>query len=229
MADNPHDGHRKRVRERFIRAGLHAFQEHEKLEMLLFHAIPRADTNPIAHALLERFGSVHAVLTASPTALKAVPGMTENAVVMLLFLRKFYSEAEADRFMGCPLDSFVRSKAFFQHVYAFEERELVTAAFLDDKLCLIGCETLSEGSTTRVTVPEEQLSERAFALHSNTVILAHNHPKGTALPSKEDISVTRLIVPRLRRIQIELVDHIIIGEHDAVSLRERGVFMGLEE
>lgn len=228
MAEHTHDGHRRRMRERFLKSNLYSFQPHEMLEMLLFHAIPRADTNPVGHALLDRFGSLHGVLSAEPTALRSVPGMTDNAVVMILFLRQFYTEAVCERLVGQPVDSFGAAKAFFQLNYAFEANEVLRVLFLDEKLCVRRLATLREGFKNTVAVPVREISELAFAEHSRTVVLAHNHPDCTCAPSPEDIAVTRHLVKVLRDMQIDLIDHIIVGSDGAYSLRENSAFLGLD-
>ncbi|MBQ3940403.1 MAG: RadC family protein [Oscillospiraceae bacterium] len=228
MADHRHDGHRSRMRERFLKSNLYSFQPHEMLEMLLFHAIPRSDTNPVGHALLDRFGSLHGVLSAEPTALRSVPGMTDNAVVMILFLRQFYAEAVSEHFTGRPVDSFGAAKAFFQQIYAFEANEVLRVLFLDESLCIRRMATLREGFQNAVSVPVRQVSELCFAEHSRTIVLAHNHPGCTCAPSAEDIAVTRHLVKVLRGMEIDLTDHIIVGSDGARSLREDGIFLGLD-
>lgn len=228
MAEHIHQGHRQRMRERFLKSNLYSFQPHEMLEMLLYHAIPRADTNPVGHALLDRFGSLHGVLSAEPTALKSVPGMTDNAVVMILFLRQFYTEAVSEHFTGQPLDSFGGAKSFFQQIYAFEANEVLRVLFLDDNLCIKRLATLREGFKNAVTVPVRQVSELSFAERSKTIVMAHNHPNCTCEPSDEDIAVTRHLVRVFRGMEIDLIDHIIVGWNGAYSLRENGVFLGLD-
>ena len=218
------------MRSRYLTNGIRGMQPHEMLEILMYHAIPRADTNPLGHALLDRFGSVSGVLSASPQELAQVPGMTENAVTMLMYLRDLYCYAEADRLRGCPLDSFAGCCELFARLYQFESRRLVRAVFLDDRLRLISSEILLSGGIGELAeLPVTAIASRAAAAGSQTVIISHNHRTMPAKPSKEDIAVTRHLVPKLRQQGIQLIDHIIIGVHDALSLREAGVFMGLEE
>lgn len=228
LAEPIHDGHRKRMRERYLRAGIIAFDPHEMLEMLLYHAIPRADTNPVGHALLERFGSVRAVLAAPATALREVPGMTDNAVTMILFLRDLYEHAQSERMKGRVVDCYRRSKAIFEPLFAYEENEVLWCAFLDEEMRLIALEKLSVGGAITVDVPEKRIAARAFALHSRAIVLAHNHPHENAEPSDRDIAATKSLLLRLHSDGIALKDHIIVGEYDVVSLREQGRFLWLD-
>lgn len=229
MADHLHDGHRARMRERYLRGGLSGLEPHEMLEMLLYHAVPRADTNPTAHALLNTFGSLSGVMSAPPTALRKVDGMTDNAVTMLLFLRDYFRTLHAERLTGTPLDSFAAVKAFFSEIYAFDSVETVRAALLDQKLCLRRLADVQTGTEDLVQLSVSKLSEIAFAEKCSVIILAHNHPGLPAVPSAEDIAGTRQLFKALREVHLALADHVIVGADITVSLRERGMFMGLEE
>ncbi|MBR3269558.1 MAG: RadC family protein [Oscillospiraceae bacterium] len=228
MKEKPiHEGHRSRMRERYLKSGLNGFQSHEILEMILYYAIPRKNTNPTAHALLQRFGSLEKVFAAEPGELEKVPGMTENAALMLRMMRDLYQMQTAEDQQKTALDSGQRACDFFRRLYRFEQREIVRLAFLDENLYLKKCIVLSEGHPTAATVSVRDITEAALAESCNIVILAHNHPNGTASPSDTDISTTRCTAQALLKNGIILSDHIIVGTDKTRSLRECGTFLGI--
>ncbi len=228
MADSVHSGHRGRMRRRFLETGLNGFQPHEVLELLLFYGIPRRDTNEIAHNLLSRFGSLHNVLTADPQDLMQEPYISENAAVLLALFRAVSQYDAGAQMIGKELDTYCKVCKFFLDLYLFEEREVIRAALLDEKLRVMRCEVVAEGHPSAAQMTVRQLTELAYRANSNTIILAHNHPRGTAKVSGEDIAATRHLVPILQQCGITLVDHVIVSGDQAVSMREQGVFMGLE-
>lgn len=228
MADSVHSGHRSRMRRRFLETGFSGFQPHEVLEMMLYYGIPRRDTNELAHNLLERYGSLHDVLCADPAALMQEPGISENAAVLIALFRAVQQYDAASQMVGIVLDNYRKVCKFFVDIYMFEQREIVRAALLDENLRVIRCETVSEGHPSAAQMTVRQLTELAYRANSNTMILAHNHPRGTAMVSGEDIAATRHLVPILYQCGITLADHVVVSGDTAVSMREQGVFIGLE-
>lgn len=228
MADSVHSGHRSRMRKRFLETGFSGFQPHEVLEMILYYSIPRRDTNEIAHKLLNRFGSLHDVLCADPQVLIQEPYITENTAVLISMFRTVLQYDAASQMAGTVLDSYRKVRKFFIDIYMLEMREVIRVALLDEKLRVLRCETVSEGHPSAAQMTVRQLTELAYRANSNTIILAHNHPRGSAMPSGNDISATRHLVPILYQCGITLADHVIVSGDTAVSLREQGVFMGLE-
>lgn len=222
-----HDGHRGRMRDRYLKTGLTGFQPHEILELLLFYAIPRKNTNPLAHELLDRFGSLDRVFAAEPHQLRDIPGMTDNSVVLIRLLRDLYYHQVINEQFLIPLGSGQLAGEFFKKLYRFEQREVIRVAFLDDQLRLLHCIVLSEGHPNASTLSVRQLTEASILYSSNLLILAHNHPNGLPVPSGDDISTTRYLVPALRQCEIHLVDHIIVGDGEYSSMRECGAFLGL--
>ena len=228
MAGTVHEGHRGRMRKRFLATGFAGFPEHEMLEMLLYYCIPRRDTNEIARALIEKYGSLHAVLCADAAELQQFPDISENAAVYLTMFRAVYQYDVQNQMTGAVLDDFRKCCDFFAELYQYDTREIVRIALLDEKLRVIRCETVSEGHPSAAQITVHRITELAYSAGSNTVILAHNHPRGTASISPEDIAVTRHLVPILRQCAVSLADHIVVGENEAVSMREYGVYLGLE-
>lgn len=228
MAEHMHHGHRARMRERFLNSEGAHWQPHELLELLLYYGIPRVDTNPIAHELLASFGTLRGVIAASPEELRRVRGMTEPAAILIALLRTMYEYDAAERGLGIRMESFAGMCNYFEALYYFAEDETVRAAFLDDSLRLLGCEIIAEGQPDRTPVFARQIAEAAYSFGSRVVVLAHNHPQGSAKASAEDIAATRHLTEMLKEQGVFLVDHIIAGRDRTVSLREAGAFLGLE-
>lgn len=228
MAEQSHSGHRERMRDRFRQTALAGFLPQEVLEMLLYYAIPRRDTGAVAQALLDTFGSLHGVLTASAESLRKVPGMTENAAVMISYLRALYDYDMQEHTDNMQMDAYNTVCAYFTGVYKFEQRETVRAAFLDERLCLKYSTVIAEGrpdASDALVRTVKALSEKTGCMH---LILAHNHLSGKAEASAEEIAAARILSQKLREVSVSVVDHIIVSGRDAVSLREQGVFFCLD-
>ncbi len=224
MGDSIHAGHRKRMRERFLKTGLQGFQEHEVLEFLLFYAIPRVDTNPLAHRLMERFGSLNAVLSASVPVLRSVAGMTENAAVYLRLIASVYALTPLCAEPSVPLRTRNEINTYFQRIYAFENQEILRLVCLDARGCLLRCHNLEVGTGSSVMSSMRKIVDWVMQDNSTQVLLAHNHPNGRAEVSAEDASSTRHLVNFLREISVTLCDHVIVGIDGVVSMRELGYF-----
>ena len=214
-----HEGHRERVKKRFRQEGLDHFSDIQALELLLFYVIPRVDTNPIAHALLDHFGSLSQVLEASPEALMKVPGIGENAAVFLTLIPqmgRFYMVDRANR--ATILPTLEKCAEFLVPNFFGRKVETVFILCLDAKCKLLCCKELGEGGTNSAAVSIRKIVETAIGVNATTVVLAHNHPSGLAVPSAEDIQTTRRIASALQAVEITLADHIIVADGDYVSI-----------
>ena len=219
-----HDGHREKMRRRFLQGGLEPFADHEALELLLYYAIPRRDTNPIAHALMERYGSLAAVLDAPAEDLQKVEGVGESAAVLLKLVPQLYRKArlaEAER--ETVLNSSERAGAYLLERFAGEKHEVVYALYLDRKGKLIACRRLGEGGISSAGLDIRRLLEQALLTSASAVILSHNHPSGVALPSQADVQATVQVRDALKRLDIRLIDHIIVADGDFVSMASSGL------
>ncbi len=218
-----HDGHRERKRAQFLAHGLDAFADHETLELLLFYAIPRRDTNPIAHALLDHFGSLSAVFSAPAEELMKVPGVGESAAVLLRLVPQLYRRSRLSS-PDCPtiLTSTASVGAFFLERFAGERNEILYQACLDGKGKVLCCRKVSEGSAGGAEINVRRVVENALNTNATSVVLAHNHPSGIALPSHEDFVATKRISDALGAIGVALVDHIIVADGDFVSMADNG-------
>ena len=222
-----HDGHREKMRQRFMTGGLDAFADHEILELLLYYAIPRRDTNPIAHALMERYGSLPAVLAAPMEDLKRTEGIGESAAVLLHLVPQVCRRARlAQVGEDQVLNSSERAGAYLLERFAGERRELVFLLCLDRKGRLLACKRLAEGDVASADLNIRKVVEMALLTSASAVILAHNHPSGVAVPSSSDEAATRQVAEALRTIGVRLVDHIVVADRDFVSMADSGDLLG---
>lgn len=218
-----HDGHREKMRQRFMTGGLDAFADHEILELLLYYAIPRRDTNPIAQALMERYGSLPAVLAAPMEDLKRTEGIGESAAVLLHLVPQVCRRARlAQVGEDQVLNSSERAGAYLLECFDGESREVIYQLCLDRKGKLLACKRLGEGSVASADLDVRRLVENAILTGASAVILAHNHPSGVALPSDGDYTANMRVRAALNAIGIELADHIIVADGDFVSMADSG-------
>ena len=224
---NMHAGHRDRLRENYLRGGFAPLSDVNRLELLLFYAIPRRDTNPLAHSLLDAFGSLGAVLGATVDQLASVPGMTKNAAILLHLVSEMGAAAERERVHG-QFQNILTTTAMcaeFLVPYFFGERnETVYLLCLDAKCKLLDCRRLAEGSVNAADISIRRIVETALMLNASTVVLAHNHTSGIALPSREDEATTRRIFAALDAVGVRLADHVIVADNDYVSMADNGFF-----
>ena len=216
-----HKDHRQRVKQRFLGEGLDHFDEVHALELLLFYAIPQGDVNPLAHGLLDHFGNLHQVLEAPPEQLMAVAGIREHTAV-LLGLVKGISQKYLIDYKVKPEQLMSRKECgrYLLDRFVGRRDETVMLLCLDAKRSPLACRVISEGSVNTAEVSVRKVVEAALAVNATTVVLAHNHPSGIALPSMEDIVTTRRVAMALDGVGIELEDHIVVAGRDYVSLRD---------
>ena len=225
MSGNIHSGHRQRQKEKFLAHGLDSFTDIEALELLLFFALPRQDTNPLAHALLDRFKNLRGVLTADLDALESVPGIGENAALLLRLVTALNRRcAEAGNAKRAVIKDSAAAGEYLMPYFAYRREECSVLLCLDVAGRVIQCHRVAEGGPGSVELAPRTLVELALRDKAAQVILAHNHISGVALPSGADIAVTQNLCQLLRTIDVELLDHIIVSEGDFVSLRDSGVF-----
>lgn len=214
-----HKGHRQRLKDRFRREGLDNFDELYVLELLLFYCIPRADTNPLAHRLLDHFGSLTAVLDASKEELEKVEGMGENASTFLTLITQVGRYYQVKRSApGEILRSIEQCGNYLTPYFFGRERETVFMLCLDAKSKVICCKMVGEGSVNSANIPIRRVVEIALSANATTVVLAHNHPSGLAIPSADDIQTTHRVAAALAAVEITLADHIVVSKDDFVSI-----------
>ena len=218
-----HDGHRERMKERFRTEGLDNFTEIQVLELLLFYCIPRKDTNPISHALLDRFGSLSQVLEAPISELERVPGIGESAATFLSLTTALGRYYQVNRAMqGEILSTIEKCGNYLVSRFYGRRNETVFLLCLDAKCKVLCCREIGEGSVNSAGIPIRRIVETALGANATSVVLAHNHPSGIALPSGEDVATTRRVAAALSTVDIVLVDHIIVADDDYVSMVQTG-------
>lgn len=219
-----HDGHRLRIRKKFILNGFDNFEDHEILELALFYAIPRKNTNVIAHELLDKFGNVDAVFDAPMNMLKEVEGIGESAAVfikMISGLARIYMERKFKNIEKVPNMSDINDKITFKFIGRTEE--LVVIVLLDAKGKVLYEGVVNKGTVNAVDIYARKIIELIVLYNASSVIIAHNHPSGFAVPSVEDIESTSKLNKVLKSMHVELLDHIIVADGDYVSLRDCGM------
>lgn len=220
-----HDGHRQRLKQRFRQEGLDNFNEVQVLELLLFYCIPRQDTNPIAHRLLEHFGSLSQVLEAPIGELEKVQGLGPGAAAFLHLVRDAGRYYQVNRSQQEKiLTTTEKCGDYLQSYFVGRRNETVFLLCLDAKCKVLCCKELGEGSVNSAGVPVRRIVETALGVNATTVILAHNHPSGIAIPSSEDVQTTYRVAAALDTVDITLADHIIVADQDYVSLAQSGMY-----
>lgn len=218
-----HEGHRKRMRERFRQEGLDGFADHEVLELLLFYGRARGDVNPLAHTLMDTFGSLQGILEARPEQLLAVKGVGEETVTLLALVLPMFR-----RYSACLCRE---KKRFSTHADVCDYCRSLLAGWRSERFYVIGLNAdqqvlghrmVGEGSVGSVHVTPRLVVEAALNLNARGVILCHNHPGGSDWPSLQDISVTRHIGALMRSLEIELMDHVIVAGDKTYSMDAHG-------
>lgn len=214
-----HSGHRERVKELFLKTGLDSFSPHAVLELLLYYAIPRRDTNPVAHELIRRFGSLAGVFDAPMEELRKVDGIGDSAAVLLKMVpqlcRAYEESLERGRMMICDYDEAGR---LFVKKSIGRQNEVVMLMLLDSREQILFCDTVVEGCATAANIYIKTIVRLAVRYNAVYAILAHNHPSGECLPSKQDLDTTRWIYEALETVEVRLIDHIIVGGSDYISM-----------
>lgn len=218
-----HDGHRARKKNQFLQSGLDSFADHEALELLLYYAIPRRDTNPTAHLLLKKFGSLDGVLNANVEELQQVEGVGASAAVLLTLCAQLVRRSMRATAKETLLNTVERCGRYFLPLLRGERREVLYQACLDGKGKLLICKKLSEGDVDSAMFSVRQVVHNALLYDASAVVLAHNHLSGVALPSEEDRIATRRVRAALKELNIDLMDHIIVADGDFVSMNQSGM------
>ncbi len=221
----PHyHGHRQRLRQRFIDGGADALPDYELLELILFRAIPRRDTKPLAKALLAKFGSFAGVINASPVRLREISGMGEAVITELKLVRAASLRLLNREIMDLPvLSSWTQVMNYCQAAMGHSEIEQFRILFLDKRNRLIADEVQQEGTVDHTPVYVREIIKRGLELSATALILVHNHPSGDPTPSQADITMTKEIIETASKLGIVVHDHIIVGREGAGSLRAAGL------
>ena len=216
-----HENHRQRVKSRYETYGIDVFDEHQALELLLFYCVPRRDTNVIAHNLINRFGAFGKVLDAPIKELEKVDGVGHNVALFLKMLKDAYRYY---RIHSNDDDVFLHDinacGGYLVNYFIGLDVEAVFMLGLDAKRKVLCCKEVGRGNVNSTAVSIRKIVEIALAETVTSVILAHNHPSGLAVPSEEDIRTTYKIERALKAVDVVLADHIVVCESDFVSMAE---------
>lgn len=224
MAENNiHDGHRKRMMKRYRENGIECFETHEMLEILLYSVFPRANTNDISHRLLETFGTLDGVLSASVEELATVDGVGEAAACKIRFLGDFFRYRELPRAENVILDSPEAVRKYCSGIKA-GVREYGAVLFLDNSHRLVMTHIIRDCFYDYLQVSVRDLVLKAVLSRCEYVIMVHSHPENAALASSADISSTKRLAAALKAVGVTLDDHLIIGSESMTSMREMGLF-----
>ena len=217
-------GHRARLRARFKSGGVDALADYELLELILFRAIPRRDTKPLAKALIKRFGTFSEVLHAPEELLSEVSGASEGVIGELKLIRASALKMMQGDVMDKPvLSSWTELIEYCRSAMAYAPVEQFRILFLDKKNKLIADEVQQEGTVDHTPVYIREIVKRTLELSATAVILVHNHPSGDPSPSQGDITMTRQIVDAAKPLGIIIHDHIIVGREGHASLKGMGL------
>lgn len=221
-----HAGHRTRLKERFLKQGLDGFTDVQALELLLFYCIPRQDTNVLAHNLIDRFGGLARVLDAPVEELMQVEGIKAHTATCLKLIPAVsrYYQVEKSKLDDTPLLTTEACGAYMMPLFVGKTKETVYMLSLDAKCKPLSCRQIGEGGINSAGVSLRAIVETALAEQASSVVLAHNHPSGIALPSNEDIMTTRKAAAALDAVEVTLADHLVFSEDDFISMVQSGMY-----
>lgn len=218
---NVHEGHRERMRSRFLQEGADGMETHEVLEMLLYGMIPRGDTNVIAHHLLDEFGSLSNLIEADPDEITKTAGVGIKSAVFLSLLHEVVRRYEKEKLDNKPaLTSLSRSVDYCKALLAYRATECFYTVCLDSRRKVLHTSKISEGTVNDTAVSPRMVVEKALRYKATSVLLCHNHPNGGVKPSWSDITLTNGLRKTLEPLGVQVMDHIIIGENQYFSFFE---------
>ena len=223
--EKKYEGHRERLRKKYLQGGYFAFHEYEVLELLLTYVIPRKDTKPIAKDLIEKFGSLDGVVTASIEELCSISGIKENSAIFVKLLgdlskNLYKGEIRKEGIQLKDKNSLIR---YLRSEIGFSSREEFRVIFLNNYNMLDGSETLFIGTIDKSAVYPREIVEKVLYYKAKGIIFAHNHPSGNLRPSKQDIQITEHMQEALDLIDVKLLEHIIITQDGYFSFLEEGL------
>lgn len=220
-----HAGHRSRLKERFRQKGLDGFAPVNVLELLLFFCIPQGDTNELAHALLDRFGSLSQVLEAPVEELEKVSGIGSHASTLLSLIPALSRYYLVSRNEHCDILTTTEAcGTYLMDYFVGQKDEVVYLLCLDSKCKVLCCKEVARGNVNSAGISVRRIVEIALSVNAVSVVLSHNHPGGLAVPSNEDILTTRRVAVALDAVGIVLADHIVVADDDFVSMVQSDLY-----
>ena len=231
MSEKDNQGHRERIKEKFLKNGIDGFAEYEILELLLTYCIPRKDTKPIAKELLNKFKSLDNVFKADFDKLSAVDGLGKNSIAFLKLIGDLPSIIYKDELKNKKLVNKEILKIsnkdillnYLRNKIGYEEKEKFYVIYLSSSNEVIEFEENSVGTLDRSSVYPREIYKKVINLNAKSIILAHNHPSDNITPSKSDIELTNEIAKGLKNFGALLIEHIIITKNSYFSFLEEGL------
>lgn len=223
-APSVHSGHRERVKNKFLAEGLDHFEPHEVLEILLYFGIPLKDTNPLGHALLEKFGSLSGVFDAPFEELIQMEGIGNSAATLIKLIpevcRRYQENLSQDK---NRIFSHAEAGKYLINKFIGRMNEAVILMLLDSKSRVIYCDVVNEGTAITANIYIKKIVRLAVQYNAVYAILSHNHPSGNCLPSKQDVNTTRWVYDALQTVEVQLTDHVIVSGNDYLSMAKSGI------
>lgn len=226
MLKNLGEGHRERLRKRYIKSGLEGFNDYEVLELLLTYSIARKDVKPIAKELIEKFGTIDEIAKSDVKSLLEVDGIGEGSAVFLKLIGDIALTLYREKIEDKDILTIKNKNSLLSYLrgeIGYSPREEFKILFLDSSNKLIASETLFYGTIDKSAIYPREIVERVIKNRAKSVIFAHNHPSGSISPSKKDIELTQYMYDSLKLLEIRLLDHIIITKNSYFSFLEEGL------
>ncbi|GHU16087.1 DNA repair protein RadC [Alphaproteobacteria bacterium] len=218
-----HLGHRKRLKKRFSTSAQY-LPDYEILELLLFYVFARKDTKKLSKDLLEHFKSLKSIVYAEDAELKKIPGIGDSAAILFAVIREIFSRIHRERVVECEsISSSDQVASYYASLLGNEKREQLRIMFLNNKNKLIADDILQIGTVNHTAIYPREIIQRALEYGASAMIMIHNHPSGDPQPSRQDIIVTKMIKDVAQKLDILLLDHLIIGKNGNKSLKEMGI------
>ena len=213
-----HDGHRNRLRSKFIKDPS-SLEDHELFELLLFFSIPRMNTNNVAHELFNRCGSIKGIVDTGFTTLQSVEGIGERSALLLRVTSEITARYEKSKHKGLlHIDSHDALAKYIKSLFVGSENEKTYILMFDNSKHILACEKISEGTSSSNAASMKKIVAMSMAYNASAVILAHNHPNGRAIPSGEDLSTTRTVKMVLEPLDIILAEHFIVASDECMPI-----------
>ncbi|MAD51601.1 MAG: DNA repair protein RadC [Candidatus Marinimicrobia bacterium] len=224
MSTSKNDGHRQRLREKFLTKGLNGFHDYEIIELLLTLGTPRSDCKQPAKDALKKFGSLKAVLEADPKELKTIKGIGNNNIFGLKLSQEVARKYLADRIIDMD---YIRSSEdvldYLRHNLRDKSQEIFMVIYLNGRNQILKMETLFEGTLNTSAVYPREVIKRALENDASALVLVHNHPSGNPNPSQDDLTITKKLQDAVKTIDIYIHDHLIIAGNDMYSFADHGL------
>ncbi len=217
-----HEKHRQRLKEKFIEFGGDCLEDHELVELLLFYALPRQNTNELAHKLMNEYGRLSDILEADIESLTAFDGISTHSATLfkliLASINKYMNEQnDIVNAMLTPknIDQYIKN-LFYGHT-----NEIAYALLLDKDCVVKKVKKLATGTVNAAPLYPREVVKLAVNEKYPYMILAHNHPNGNAMPSQNDFSITKTIDLALNFVEVRLVDHVIVSGDKVTSMAKQ--------